>query len=80
MSMARGCLLVEYAEGEWYCIIARNEQDYDYETFDIFGATVTEDEAWEKMSRQCCNPGGSSTDTLGNVSDWAKGVIEDKYK
>jgi hypothetical protein len=80
MSMSRGCLLVEYAVGEWYCIIARDEHDYEYKTFDIFGPCNTEDEAFEKMSNQCCNPGSSSTATFGNVSDWAKEVIEEKYK
>jgi len=80
MSISRGCLLVEYEIGEWYCIVAIEEHDYDFKTFDIFGPTETEDKAFEKMSRQCCNPGCSTTITKENISDWEKGVIEKKYK
>ncbi len=80
MSMSRGCLLVEYAVGEWYCIVAIDEHDYEFSSFEVFGPGETEDEAFDKMHRECCNPGSSTTVTKENITEWEKEVIEKKYK
>lgn len=57
MSVSRGCLLVERKPGEWFCIVARDEYDYDFESYDVFGPARTEDAAWDAMNGP--NPGGS---------------------
>ena len=74
MSMSRGCLLVEYADKEWYCIIARDEYDYDFRSFDISGPAKTEDDAFN--THEGSNPGSSQTVKKEDIGDWEKEAIE----
>jgi len=76
--MSRGCLLVEYADGEWYCIIARDEYDYEFNSFDISGPAKTEEDAFN--THEGSNPGQSDTVLKENIGEWEKGVIEKRYK
>ena len=80
MSSSRGCMLVEYKENEWYAIVALDEYDYEFRSFEVFGPASTEDEAMEKVFDNCSNPGGSVTVRKDRVEDWEKSVIEKKYK
>lgn len=69
MSMQRGCLVVERKAGEWYCAVADEEYDYDFEpkTYKVYGPAASEDAAFELMADQECNPGGFNTLPLGST-------------
>jgi hypothetical protein len=61
MSCSRGCIIVEVEDGKWYCIVARDEYDYDFNKFNVYGARYTENGAYNKMKDYEANPGGSRT-------------------
>ncbi len=58
--MQRGCTIVQWTRKEYYCIVAQEEYDYDYENFRIYGPAETEEKAFERMSKYESNPGGYS--------------------
>jgi hypothetical protein len=55
MSMLRGCITVEWAKGEHYCITAHNEYDEEFKSYTVTGPKPTAEQAFE--SHDGCNPG-----------------------
>lgn len=57
MSLSRGCMVVRWTDNRWYAIVACEEHDYDYNTFQIFGHASTDEGAMNILSRYASNPG-----------------------
>ena len=58
MSMSRACDEIERNPGEWYCIVADDEYDYDYHSgCNIYGPVATPEGAFELMLMHESNPG-----------------------
>jgi len=56
--MSRACDEIERNPGEWYCIVAQDEYDYDYHSgCNIYGPTPTPEGAFELMHQHESNPG-----------------------
>lgn len=61
MSVSRGCLAVRWTDKKWYCIVAQEEHDYEFDDFLIYGPADTEDKAVALMDECEPNPGGLET-------------------
>ena len=75
MSTPRGCDVVELKQNEWYCIVANDEHDYDFESYTVYGPKSTLDAAVDRMSASESNPGGYSTVRGDRVSDAHRKMI-----
>lgn len=61
MSLQRGCLLVERNPGQWFCVIASREYDYDFSGhYTIYGPKATADGALQEMHNHESNRGSFS--------------------
>ena len=61
MSMSRGCMLVERHPGKWFCLVASDEYDYDFQgNYSVYGPKPTADDAFDEMHRHEPNPGHSN--------------------
>ena len=80
MSMSRGCLVVEREIDEWYCVVARDEYDYDFENYSVYGPAKTEDAALDLMSASECNPGSFNTITHNELTPAVAKMIDDELR
>ena len=61
MSLSRGCIVVEREQGKWYCVVATDEYDYEFERGHlVYGPRSTADSVYDEMRKHECNPGGHS--------------------
>lgn len=58
MSMSRGCEIIERHPGEWYCMTATTEYDYDFVNYTVNGPYGSSDKAIEEIPGP--NPGACS--------------------
>ena len=58
MSLQRGCVVVERNPGQWYCAVAMEEYDDEFEDYVVYGPKPTSDAAFEAMHERESNPGG----------------------
>lgn len=81
MSVSRGCVVVETQPDQWYCLVAIDEYDYDFNgSVEVFGPATTANAAYDKMQRQCANPGGHNTYAHGSVPDHFLQLITEELK
>lgn len=77
MSVSRGCMLIEAKPGEWFCVVAQNEYDFDFTRgHNVYGPMATENDAYQAMSDNESNPGSSETIAHGAVTDTERKLIE----
>ena len=50
---------MELEPNTWYCIVACNEYDYDFNSFNVYGPCTSADGAFNKMNNSESNPGQS---------------------
>ena len=80
MSMQRGCEIVEREAGQWFCVVALQEHDYDFRKFAVYGPATTEDEAYKMMSDRESNPGSSNTFSHEEMTPEQRRRIDDLPK
>jgi hypothetical protein len=73
MSMSRGCMVVEAEPGQWWCVVAYREYDYDFRSGEKFGPASTAEAAFRMM--RASNPGSSETIPFSQVDDFHRGVL-----
>jgi hypothetical protein len=73
-------LVIEYKPGEWYCIVARDEHDYEFKDYDMFGPKPTADTALDEMQGQVCNPGSFNEVSHDDVYDYERQLVENGLK
>jgi len=80
MSLSRGCVAIERQPGQWYCIVAHDEYDYDFNSYNIYGPCLTADAALEKMHRQEANPGSHDVVSHASLTDYYTKLVDDGLK
>ena len=81
MSTQRGCLTIEMKPGEWFCIVAHDEYDYDFTSgATVYGPEKTADEALDAMSDRESNPGSFDRISHGEVTDEVRTLVENARK
>lgn len=81
MSRSRGCLAIEREPGKWFCVVAREEYDYDFRHgHDVFGPKPTAEAALEEMHSHESNPGGHSTIPLNEVTDHHHQLVDEGHR
>lgn len=73
MSLSRGCKVVKWTDGYYYCIVATDEHDYDYRDFTIYGPTNGVEAALNKI--EGANPGGFTTVICKRQKDLRNGML-----
>jgi len=77
MSVSRGCVIVERQPNEWYCMVAQNEYDYEFNgNYSVYGPADTEDEAFDEMHGHESNPGSSTTYTHDRIPKWVVELVD----
>ena len=71
--MQRGCYLIEAEPGKWYCVVATQEHDYDFEHATTNGPEPTEEQAFKNHAG--CNPGGSTTINHASITDYERKLL-----
>ena len=52
MSLSRGCIVVEREQGKWYCVVATDEYDYEFERGHlVYGPRSTADSVYDEMRK-----------------------------
>lgn len=77
MSVSRGCDLIERHPGQWFCVVAMSEYDYDFRQFRVYGPKPTADEARDEMHKYTSNPGGYSVYKHDIVTDQQRARCDD---
>lgn len=80
MSMSRGCEVIELKPDEWYCVVARDEHDYDFEDSTVYGPANDSDAALEMMWNRESNPGSHHRIPHENVTDRERALLENARK
>jgi hypothetical protein len=80
MSTPRGCDVVELDANKWFCIVANEEHDYDFESFTVYGPARDSDAAFDMMSDRESNPGGLCTFKRSDVTDQHREMIRKSGK
>jgi hypothetical protein len=76
MSVQRGCETIELTAGQWFCVVATAEYDYDFADATAYGPARTAEDAWKLMSDAECNPGGGCETTHDLVDDGQRALIQ----
>ena len=76
MSMSRGCLIIERHPGQWYCVVAIDEYDYDFRDYLVYGPAATEDDAWGAMMGP--NPGESVSIPHDEMTEGQRLLVDSK--
>ena len=79
MSKPRGCDTVELKPDQWYCIVANDEHDYDFESCTVYGPYRSEDMALRMMQMKESNPGDFTTYRHDQVTDAQRKRIKDEH-
>lgn len=75
MSVSRGCYVIEAEPNKWWCVVANDEYDYDFNSGEKFGPARTADEAYQKMRDSTSNPGGHSIFPFPVVTDCLRDLL-----
>lgn len=81
MSRSRGCEVIEERPGEWHCVVAMDEYDYEFRgDTEVYGPSKTADEALQLMHARASNPG--SFDEIKNaiVGNRERNLIKNSRK
>lgn len=77
MSVSRGCTVIELEPGQWYCLLAITEYDYEFEhDYITHGPEATADEAVEGALHNQANPGCEECVPYADVTDRLRSLIE----
>jgi len=76
MSMSRGEYNIELEPGEWFCVVACAEYDYDFKDCTRYGPCDTAEKAVSAMLEWECNPGGGCDVPNAEVTNWHRNLVE----
>jgi hypothetical protein len=69
--------VVERNPGEWFCIVASDEYDYDFDgDYTVYGPKNTYNEALEEMHQHESNPGGCSIIPHDRITPYLISLID----
>ena len=80
MSTPRGCDVVELTPNVWYCIVANDEDDYDFESCTVYGPCISDDAALGLMGLKESNPGSCTTYRVDRVTDAQRKRIKESKR
>lgn len=77
--MSRGCVLVERQPNKWYCMVAQDEYDYEFNgNYSVYGPESNKNKAYDEMQKRECNPGCSTTYTHDRIPDWVVKLVDEE--
>ena len=76
MSISRGEVTVELEPGNWYCVVATEEYDFDFRDCTSYGPYPTADKASEVMHAHEANPGGGYEMAHAELDDYHRDLVK----
>lgn len=77
MSTPRGCVTVERFPGQWWCVVADREGDYDFNHYTVYGPEPTAEKATALMFRYESNPGGGMSVPFKDMTTEHELMVDD---